>query len=53
MTYKKVACKYGKCNKCEYLGYLMIAERPHVRTKQLINQKPNGTGARDGFNYGL
>ena len=23
------------------------------KTKQLINNKPNGTGARDGFNYGL
>lgn len=63
MKYEKSNCRYcihaeaitviGRvtCRSCNGLGYIMVAERP--QTKSLINNKPNGTGARDGFNYGL
>lgn len=62
MTYKKETCNYCEalgvavaCTKCLGNGYLMIAERPHIdfKNKQLINNKPSGTGARDRFNYGI
>ncbi|CAN5360333.1 hypothetical protein BH10ACI1_BH10ACI1_02650 [soil metagenome] len=49
MNYTKVTCKYGKCDKCNNEGYLMIAEQP-IRTlkqKRLLTNKPHGTGAND------
>lgn len=45
MTYKKETCKYGKCEKCKFYGYMMIADRP--APNKLINNKPHGTSAND------
>lgn len=56
MKYEKVTCKLceGKgCTACQDNGYMYIADRPQARLERLINNKPNGTGARDGFNYGI
>lgn len=59
MTYQKETCKFCKglgftqtiCTKCLGNGYIMVSERQEP--KILINNKPPGTSARDGWNYGL
>lgn len=56
MTYKKETCKLctgNGCDKCNENGFQMIAERPHLTKKHGYSNKPLGTGARDGFNYGI
>ena len=42
MTYKKETCKYGKCEKCKFIGYMMIGnEQYHKPLKDYSNRPPS------------
>jgi hypothetical protein len=41
------------CERCNGYGYILISDAPHKDLKGRFNNKPHGTPARDGSNYGI